>query len=219
MCRRRKTPSRVSLTSPAARRTAKAPRPSIKDGLKPQAVLPAADSARTDNWTDVPETQNTVSRIPHFSGCAAHGKASRPSIENGLKPQAVLAARAIGRMQRTTRARRVPGSSTAMILFPDCATHAKGSASVHRRRFETARIVQSVGWVYHATSRIPRARRVPDDSPAMIPFPGCATRGKASRPSVEDGSKSCASSGGLNGCSAQPNVSLAPGAFRAVPLR
>ena len=70
-----------------------------------------------------------------FPGCAAHGKASRPSIENGLKPQAVLAARAIGRMQRTTsrttRARRAPGGSTAMILFPGCATHDKGSASVH----------------------------------------------------------------------------------------
>ena len=131
--------------------------------------------------------------------------------------------RAIGQMQRaisrTTRARRVPGDFPAAIPFPGCATHGKGFTSAHRRRFETARIVQSVGWVYHATSRIPRARRVPDDSPAMIPFPGCATRGKASRPSVEDGSKSCASSGGLNGCSAQPNVSLAPGAFRAVPLR
>ena len=71
-----------------------------------------------------------------FPGCAAHGKASRPSIENGLKPQAVLAARAIGRMQRTTsrttRARRAPGGSAAMILFPDCATHDKGSASVHK---------------------------------------------------------------------------------------
>ena len=34
----------------------KAPRPSIEDGLKLQAVLAAAaDSARTDNWTDVPE--------------------------------------------------------------------------------------------------------------------------------------------------------------------
>ena len=64
----------------------KAPRPSIGDGLKPQTAFAAADSARTDNWTDVPETQNTVSRIPHFSGCAAHGKSSRPSIENGLKP-------------------------------------------------------------------------------------------------------------------------------------
>ena len=172
MCRRRKIPSRVSLTFPAARRTAKAPPPSTNDGLKPQAALPA---------------------------------------------------RAIGRMQRTashtTRARRVPGDFPAAIPFPGCATHGKGFTSAHRRRFETARIVQSVGWVYHATSRIPRARRVPDDSPAMIPFPGCATRGKASRPSVEDGSKSCASSGGLNGCSAQPNVSLAPGAFRAVPLR
>ena len=37
----------------------------------------------------------------------------------------MLAARAIGRMQRTTRARRFPGSSTAMILFPGCATHDK----------------------------------------------------------------------------------------------
>ena len=114
---------------------AKAPPPSTNDGLKPQAVLAAADSVRTDNWTDVPETQNSVSRIPHFSGCAAHGKSSRPSIENGLKPQAVLAARAIGRMQRTTSrttlARRVPGGSTATILFPGCATHSKGSASVH----------------------------------------------------------------------------------------
>ena len=124
--------------------------------------------------------------------------------------------RAVGQMQRaisrTTRARRVPGDFPAAIPFPGCATRGKGFASVHRRRFETARVVQSVGWVYHATSRIPRARRVPDDSPALIPFPGCATRGKASRPSVEDGSKSCASSGGLNGCSAQPHVSLAPGA-------
>ena len=34
----------------------KAPRPSTNDGLKPQAVLAAAaDSARTGNWTDVPE--------------------------------------------------------------------------------------------------------------------------------------------------------------------
>ena len=35
----------------------KAPRPSIEDGLKLQAVLAAAaDSARTGDWTDVPET-------------------------------------------------------------------------------------------------------------------------------------------------------------------
>ena len=34
----------------------KAPRPSIDDGLKPQTAFAAADSARTDNWTDVPET-------------------------------------------------------------------------------------------------------------------------------------------------------------------
>ena len=34
----------------------KAPRPSIEDGLKLQAVLAAAaDSARTGDWTDVPE--------------------------------------------------------------------------------------------------------------------------------------------------------------------
>ena len=50
--------------------------------------------------------------------------------------QGALPARAIGRMQRTTSrttlARRVPGGSTAMILFPDCATHDKGSASVHK---------------------------------------------------------------------------------------
>ena len=124
--------STATILFPGCATHDKAPRPSIGDGLKPQAVLPAADSARTGNWTDVPETQNTVSRIPHFSGCAAHGKSSRPSIEDGLKPQAVLAARAIGRMQRTTRARRVPGSSTAMILFPGCATHGKGSASVHQ---------------------------------------------------------------------------------------
>ena len=45
--------------------------------------------------------------------------------------QAVLAARAIERMPRTTRARRATGGPTAMILFPDCATHDKGSASVH----------------------------------------------------------------------------------------
>ena len=33
----------------------KAPPPSTNDGLKPQAVLAAMDSARTGNWTDVPE--------------------------------------------------------------------------------------------------------------------------------------------------------------------
>ena len=70
-----------------------------------------------------------------FPGCATHDKAPRPSTNDGLKPQAALAARAIGRMQRTTSrttlARRVPGGSTAMILFPGCATHGKGSASVH----------------------------------------------------------------------------------------
>ena len=126
------------------------------------------DSARTGNWTDVPETQNTISRIPHFSGCAAHGKSSRPSIENGLKPQAALPARAIGRMQRTTSrttlARRVPGGSTATILFPGCATH-----------------------------------------------------DKAPRPSTNDGLKRKPRSppGQLDGYSAP----LAPGAFRAVPLR
>ena len=59
-------------------------------------------------------------------------KAPPPSTNDGLKPQIAFAARAIGRMQRTTRARRAPGGSTAMILFPDCATHDKGSASVHQ---------------------------------------------------------------------------------------
>ena len=67
-----------------------------------------------------------------FPGCATHDKAPRPSTNDGLKPQAVLPARAIGRMQRTTLARRVPGGSTATILFPGCATHSKGSASVHK---------------------------------------------------------------------------------------
>ena len=128
--------STATILFPGCATHDKAPRPSIGDGLKPQTAFAAADSARTGNWTDVPETQNTVSRIPHFSSCAAHGKASRPSIEDGLKPQAALPARAIGRMQRTashtTRARRVPGGSTATILFPGCATHSKGSASVHQ---------------------------------------------------------------------------------------
>ena len=74
--RRVPSDSTAAIPFPAARRTAKAPRPSTNDDLKPQAVLAAMDSARTDNWTDVPETHNTVSRIPHFSGRAAHGKGS-----------------------------------------------------------------------------------------------------------------------------------------------
>ena len=78
--------STATILFPGCATHDKAPRPSTNDGLKPQAALAAMDSARTGNWTDVPETQNTVSHIPHFSGCAAHGKASRPSIENGLKP-------------------------------------------------------------------------------------------------------------------------------------
>ena len=48
--------STAAIPFPAARRTAKAPRPSIGDGLKPQTAFAAADSARTGNWTDVPET-------------------------------------------------------------------------------------------------------------------------------------------------------------------
>ena len=161
---------------------AKAPRPSIDDGLKPQAALAATDSARTGDWTDVPETQNTISRIPHFSGCAAHGKASRPSIENGLKPQAVLPARAIGRMQRTTLARRVPGGSTATILFPGCATHDKAPRPSIEDGLKPQAVLaaRAIGRMQRTTSRTTRARRAPGGSTAMILFPGCATHDKGS---------------------------------------
>ena len=55
LARRAPGDSTAAILFPAARRAAKAPRPSIEDGLKPQAVLAAADSARTGDWTDVPE--------------------------------------------------------------------------------------------------------------------------------------------------------------------
>ena len=49
--------STATILFPGCATHDKAPRPSIEDGLKLQAVLAAAaDSARTGDWTDVPET-------------------------------------------------------------------------------------------------------------------------------------------------------------------
>ena len=122
LARRAPGGSTATIPFPAARHTTKAPRPSIEDGLKPQAVLAARAIGRMQRTTRARRAPGGSTATILFPGCAAHGKASRPSIENGLKPQAALPARAIGRMQRTashtTRARRVPGDSTAAIPFP-----------------------------------------------------------------------------------------------------